>query len=155
MSTDMIWKVQKNDLWKKPEALIGLMGNKVAVIVPIHDPRDANWDGKVGTAEWLIAKVTGIGSFLESAELSRIMKTAAINANDGALNQAANKQLVKSMFVGVTWGIRQTYLTLWAKGVSGIATSQMTNAAGQFFVRQGLETAVKASYDAAVKSAAK
>ncbi len=51
MSRNIRWEVHNDGVFKNPAALFGILDGKVAVIIPLHDPRDGNWNGKVSFVE--------------------------------------------------------------------------------------------------------
>lgn len=151
MSDTLVWKIRTNETFNKPEALYAMVGGSVGVIIPLHDPRDGDWNGKVTTAEWLICKVTGVGSLLETSQMARLMKSIALDEMDMDLHAAAESKFVQAFVVGVEWGFKKAYVELWAGAVGKVAVAGMEAMPfTQFFVRKALEAVIKKSYDEAV-----
>ncbi|TBW34287.1 hypothetical protein EYW49_18555 [Siculibacillus lacustris] len=148
---NLIWKIRQNETFNKAEALYAIQDGVVGVIIPLHDPRDGNWDGTVSTAEWAIGGLMGLNSVLSNAQMARLMKSISLDESDVELYQASEQQFARALVVAVEWGFKKAYVEVWAGAVGKIATAGLVNLPiTQFFVRKSLEAAIKRSYDAAV-----
>ena len=151
MADELVWKVRENETFHKPEALYATSGGRVAVVIPLHDPLDGDWNGKVSWGEWTIAKVTGVGSLLGTSQMARLLKSIAVDECDEELDMAAEKTFKEAFVEGVEWGVKKAYVEVWAGAMGKYATAGMAaTPIRQFFVRKALEAVVKKSYDAAV-----
>lgn len=149
--SELLWKIHQDPLFKKNAALYSTLDGRVAVIIPLHDPRDGDWNGVVSFGEWAIGGALGLGGVLESAEMSRLMQEIAVKECDFEMKQAGEQQLLATMFAAVSWGFKMVYVDRWAGAVGKLATAGMAAApVTQFLVRKSLEAAIKRTYDAAV-----
>lgn len=133
---------------------VGFLGNQAAVVTAFYDDYDGNRDGEVDWLEWAASKVSPISldgaAVVEVAMAARVMP--AVVLRDGGFDTWA-----KQAFVSFAGGlvVDAVYAAYFSHAIR-LATGGIASAIGgglvrEYVIRKGLETAVKAAYDASVR----
>lgn len=131
---------------------VGLIGDKVAIIVSFFDDKDGNLDGKVSALEWIVFKTSPIS--LKGQAITSVAM-AASNNMEVVLRDPDFKRLASSMFVNfaqglVIDGIYATYFSGAVRTGVGAAFANPTRyKVVNFVIRKGAEASVKKIYGAA------
>jgi hypothetical protein len=133
---------------------IGFIGNKAAVVVSFYDDLDGNMDGKVSWGEWLAGKISPLS--LDNYAVTQVAMAARYDMRvlerDESFHQEAMRMFLEFAQQLVADGI---YAAYFSRGVGAIAkpiAGRLTsNVVKQFFIRKGMEKAVKAVYDKSMK----
>lgn len=147
------WHVIRSSSGKEIGA-VGFIGNKVAVVTAFYEDLDANQDGKVGWGEWLAAKFSPLSlddkAVLEVALEARFDQE--VLKRDPGFNEDAEQMFVQFAAGLVADGL---YAAYFSRGVSALVTpiaGRITsNIVAKFVIRKGMEKAIKAGYDRAMK----
>lgn len=152
--SDITWKIYYDPLFKKPSALYGVKENllEVIAVIPLHDPRDGNWDGKVGIGEWLTSFLTGADKLAGTSELANILTGIGLDELDGNLIQKGKATLVEAMWVGVIWGFKTVYVKQFSSKISGnLVNNLQINTGARFFVKKTYETIINSTINTVIK----
>jgi hypothetical protein len=133
---------------------VGILEGQVAVVVSFYEDYDGNQDGKVSWGEWIAAKLSPIG--IENKAVVEVAMAARYDLRvlekDPGFQQEAARMFLEFARGLVADGI---YAAYFSRGVSSIAkpiAGRITsNVVKQFVIRKGMEKAVKAVYDDAMR----
>ena len=142
------------DRFGKNIGAIGFIGDKAAVVAAFYDDYDANKNGSVSAAEWIIGKISPLSvkgmNVVEVAMQARFEEKVFLR--DDTFNTMAMNLFTNFARNLVADGIYAAYFSRGVSTVAGpIAGRIASNVVAQFAIRRGMEAAVKAAYDAAMK----
>ncbi len=159
-SEQMQWITVYDNLSSKPIGAVGLLvqedgSQRVAVIATYYDDYDANYDGSVSLKEKVVGKIFPIS--LKGKELAKVAMQARLETDvlekDPTFPKEAASIFVKFGTSMALDAVYATYLkTSVGRAAGGIAGQIVTGGAKQFFIRKGMEAAIKKAYDMGFKN---
>lgn len=69
--------IVQHEVWKKPLAKVWLKNGRFAGYFPLHDWRDADWDGKVSWGEYLTSKFPGVQGHVKNSTMAAVLVAVA------------------------------------------------------------------------------
>ena len=148
------WQIVNDPLYKKPLALVGLTDYSVVVVIPLHDLRDVNFDGKVSFAE-RVTSLMWSGFGLKAHEAGMLM-SIAIEMADPDLKQIADKKLLQAGFTVGMQQFNKMYLKSFVNQSIGlIIDSTSLNTISKYFVKKGFENVFNSLIQSAQKDRSK
>ena len=148
----MKWKLVKHSSTQKAIGAIGFINNKAAVVTTFFPDKDWNHDGRVSLKE-KFSSLFGLGGKALVEVLTQAMSDPDIYLLDpNGLRQSQGQAVTQFASGMISDAIYITYLK---RGISqscgAFAGSLVRGGTARFFVRKGMENAVKKSYNAVVK----
>lgn len=136
-----------------PIGAVGFLDNTVVAVVAFYDGRDANKDGRVSKAEWIIHKLSPVN--YKDANVAEVAIQASREV-EIVTRDAGFRAMAADIFTSFAVGLLKdgVYASYFKAGVSmaggGIAKQVTESAIKGFAIKKGFETAVKAAFNAAV-----
>lgn len=133
---------------------IGFIGHKASVVASFFDDEDGDIDGSVSVGEWLGSKLSPIG--IEGMAVTMVAMAARYDLRvierDASFPRAAAQMFLNFASGLVADGI---YAAYFSRGVGTLSKRIVGHIASgaikKYVIRKGMEKAVKAAYDTAVK----
>jgi hypothetical protein len=136
---------------------VGFIGERVAVAVAFYDDADADQDGSVSLAERAVATLFGRIVSLKGKAITEVVM-AARNDPDIMIRDPSYRTEAAKQFLDFATGLvfDALYTVYFSRGVKSLATGTAGLVADgvvrQYVIRKGMEKAVKAAYDAAIRA---
>ena len=152
---ELDWITIRSAYRNKEIGAIGFYQDKAVVIVAFYADNDANQDGKVSKAEYIISMLSPIG--LKGKAVTEVAMAARgdldVYMKDPTFKDEAVKHFLDFATSAVFDGLYAVYFSRSVKQFSSLAAAGMTdNLVKQYVIRKGMEKTVKALYDSAVKN---
>ncbi len=145
----MEWVTVEHTITKNEIGALGFIGDKIAVVATFYDDRDGNYDGKVGLGERIGSLLLGLEGRARVEVLSQAKGHPDIYIRDPSLGQLQGAAIVEFASGMIMDGIYIAYFQTGVKQMCGaIASSLVSNGVAKFFIRTGMEQAVKKAYEA-------
>lgn len=129
---------------------VGFIDDRLAVVSTFYPDRDWDHDGRVDLLERFGTMFTMRGMALADV-LTRAIEDPDIMLRDTSIRELHGRAVVQFASGMILEGLYCTYLRLSVRQASSILASSLVNgAAARFFVRKGMEQAVKQVYNTAI-----
>lgn len=148
----MNWKLVKHSRLGKPIGALGYMDNKLTVICTFYDDRDWNYDGHVDWTERAGFMLIGVEGKAAVDVLTQAKSDPDLfMADPGGINRAIGHAIAEFAGGMIRNAVYLAYMKVGVGRACGaVAGAMASGTATRFFIKKGMERAVKAMYDAAV-----
>ena len=145
----MEWVIVKHSISGKPIGALGFIGNKIAVVSTFYEDKDWDHDGTVSLLE-RFGSMFGLKGKAVTEVLTQAMSDPDIYIRDPSLRSMHGQAVVNFASGMITEGIYKSYLSFGVSQAAGAVAAELaTGAAARFFIKKGMEAAVKQAYEAA------
>jgi hypothetical protein len=133
---------------------IGFIGDTASVVVAFYDDRDGDKNGKVSFGEWAANLVSPVK--IKGAAVVEVAMQARVEP-DVILRDPAFQIMAANLFTTfaaglVKEGIYTAYFSFAVSSLAGSVAGRLaSNMVASYAIKKGMEKAVKAAYDAAVR----
>jgi hypothetical protein len=143
----MEWRLVNHSRTRRPIGAIGFIGGKIAVVNTFYADKDWNHDGKVSYKE-KIGSMFGLGGKSAVEVLTQALSDPDLYMKDpNGLRQLHGNAVTQFATGMILEGIYITYMKMGVSQSCGaIAANLVKGNASQFFIRKGMERAVKEIY---------
>lgn len=148
----MDWMIVKHSWTSKVIGAVGFLDNQIVAVVAFYDDKDADHDGKVSLGERAGSILFSMRGRAAAEVISQAYADPAIAERDPGINEMRGRLLTAFASGLLVEGAYQAWFAFGiSKAAGAIAETITTSAIKSFFIKKGMEKAVKEAYMAAMR----